>query len=57
MRINDTFLLFMNNVDVDDTWILDSGCTNHMSNRKDWFINETFKQINAEMVSSQSTET
>ena len=23
-----------------------------MSNRKDWFINETFKQLNAEVVST-----
>lgn len=34
-KADGAFLLSMNNVDLDDSWLLDSGCTHHVSNRRD----------------------
>lgn len=49
-QVDAAFLLSLNSVDLDDTWLLDSGCTHHVSNRKDWFM--SFEELNVEMVNT-----
>lgn len=44
----DSFLVSLNAVDLDDTWLLDSGCTHHICKTCDWFHN--FRSINDKVI-------
>jgi len=44
------FLVSLNNVDVEETWILDSGCTHHICKRKEWFFK--FKSMSSEIINT-----
>jgi len=46
----DAFLVSLNNLDVEESWLLDSGCTHHVCKRKDWFQN--FREINTEIINT-----
>ncbi|CAK9803102.1 Retrovirus-related Pol polyprotein from transposon TNT 1-94 [Anthophora quadrimaculata] len=49
-RDNDAFLISLNNVDLENSWLLDSGCTHHVCKRREWFAN--FRHINSEVVNT-----
>jgi len=44
------FLVSLNNVNVEKTWILDSGCTHHICKRKEWFFK--FRSMSSEIVNT-----
>lgn len=46
----DAFLVSLNNVDIEDAWILDSGCTHHVCKRRDWFSN--FREMDSEVINT-----
>lgn len=46
----DAFLMSLNNVEIEDSWILDSGCTHHVCRRRDWFIN--FREMDSEIINT-----
>lgn len=46
----DAFLMFLNNVEIEDSWILDSGCTHHVCKQRDWFTN--FRKIDSEVINT-----
>ncbi|XP_077271080.1 uncharacterized protein LOC143902223 [Temnothorax americanus] len=45
----DVFLMSLN-VDIEDVWILDSGCTHHVCKRRDWFTN--FREMDSEVINT-----
>ncbi|KMQ89263.1 rna-dependent dna polymerase [Lasius niger] len=47
----DAFLVSLNNLDVEESWLLDSGCTHHVCKRRDWFQN--FQEIEEETITQQ----
>lgn len=49
-RDYDAFLMFLNNVEIKDSWILDSGCTHHVCRRRDWFTN--FREMDSEVINT-----
>ena len=51
-KADGSFLLSMKNVNLDDSWLLDSGCTHDVSNRRDWFVNQIFKNLDIDMVNT-----
>lgn len=46
----DAFLTSINNIEIEDSWILDSGCTHHVCRRRDWFTN--FRKIDFETINT-----
>lgn len=46
----DAFLVSLNTLDFEESWILDSGCTHHVCKRKDWFQN--FQEIEEETINT-----
>lgn len=46
----DAFLMSLNNVEIEDSWILDSGCTHHVCKRRDWFTN--FRKMDSEVINT-----
>lgn len=46
----DAFLVSLNNLDIEESWLLDSGCTHHVCKRKEWFQN--FQEIKEEAVNT-----
>lgn len=46
----DAFLVSLNNVDIEDAWILDSGCTHHVCKWRDWFSN--FREMDSEVINT-----
>lgn len=46
----DAYLVSLNNVDLEDSWLLDNGCTHHVCKRRDWFTN--FRHIDSEIVNT-----
>lgn len=44
------FLVSLNNIDMGDSWLLDSGCTHHVCKRRDWF--KTFKEVKLEPINT-----
>lgn len=42
--------MFLNNAEIKDSWILDSGCTHHVCRRRDWFT--TFREIDSEVINT-----
>jgi len=46
----DAFLISLNNLDIEDTWLLDSGCTHHVCRQRNWFQN--FRELEGETVNT-----
>lgn len=46
----DAFLVSLNNLDIEQSWLLDSGCTHHVCKRRDWFQN--FQEIEEEAINT-----
>lgn len=51
----DTFLLEVNNIQIDDCWLIDSGATHHICKHRDWFNN--YKRISNETIYSADSHT
>ncbi|CAK9810841.1 Retrovirus-related Pol polyprotein from transposon TNT 1-94 [Anthophora quadrimaculata] len=52
---NDAFLVSLNNVNIDNTWLLDSGCTHHVCRDRKWFTN--FRELKSEVVNTAADST
>lgn len=51
----DTFLLEVNNTQLDDHWLIDSGATHHICKYQEWFVN--YKRIANEVIYSADGHT
>jgi len=51
----DTFLLELNNVQVNNSWLIDSGATHHICKHRDWF--ENYRSIANETIYSAGNDT
>lgn len=46
----DAFLMSLNNVEVENSWILDSGCNHHVCKQRSWFTN--FREMESEIINT-----
>ncbi|XP_076658236.1 uncharacterized protein LOC143362182 [Halictus rubicundus] len=44
------FLVSLNNMDMGDSWLLDSGCTHHVCKKRGWF--KTFEEVKLEPINT-----